>query len=34
MLNLEFSHGRWSAQDVQGLELPLRALLTRARKCT
>ncbi|KAF8756858.1 putative ER transporter, 6TM, N-terminal [Rhizoctonia solani] len=31
MLNLEFSHGRWSAADVQGLELPLRALLTRAR---
>ncbi|ELU39286.1 hypothetical protein AG1IA_06672 [Rhizoctonia solani AG-1 IA] len=30
MLNLEFSHGRWSAADVQGLELPLRALLTRA----
>jgi hypothetical protein len=31
MLNLEFSYGRWSAADVQGLELPLRALLTRAR---
>ncbi|CAE6435306.1 unnamed protein product [Rhizoctonia solani] len=31
MLNLEFSYGRWSAADVQALELPLRALLTRAR---
>ncbi|CAE6480532.1 unnamed protein product, partial [Rhizoctonia solani] len=31
MLNLEFSYGRWSAADIQALELPLRALLTRAR---
>ncbi|EUC64408.1 fusaric acid resistance-like protein [Rhizoctonia solani AG-3 Rhs1AP] len=31
MLNLEFSYGRWSATDIQALELPLRALLTRAR---
>ncbi|CAE6412674.1 unnamed protein product [Rhizoctonia solani] len=30
MLNLEFSYGRWSAADIQALELPLRALLTRA----
>ncbi|KAL5631613.1 hypothetical protein ACGC1H_007212 [Rhizoctonia solani] len=31
MLNLEFSYGRWSATDIQALELPLRALITRAR---
>ncbi|KDN44479.1 hypothetical protein RSAG8_05526, partial [Rhizoctonia solani AG-8 WAC10335] len=31
MLNLEFSYGRWSAADIQALELPLRALITRAR---
>jgi hypothetical protein len=31
MLDLEFSYGRLSGDDVQALELPLRALLTRAR---
>lgn len=31
MLNVEFSYGRLSGTDVQALEFPLRALLTRAR---
>lgn len=34
MLNLEFSYGRWSATDVQALELPLRGLLTHTRTHT
>ncbi|KAG8732844.1 hypothetical protein FRC10_000576 [Ceratobasidium sp. 414] len=34
MLDLEFSYGRLSGADVQTLELPLRALLTRARGLT
>ncbi|KAF8608867.1 hypothetical protein BDV93DRAFT_465925 [Ceratobasidium sp. AG-I] len=34
MLNVEFSYGRLSGTDVQALELPLRALLTRARGLT
>ncbi|KAG8773968.1 hypothetical protein FRC12_002211 [Ceratobasidium sp. 428] len=34
MLDLEFSYGRLSGDDVQTLELPLRALLTRARGLT
>lgn len=34
MLNVEFSYGRFSGTDVQTLELPLRALLTRARAYT
>ncbi|KAG9080501.1 hypothetical protein FRC06_006502 [Ceratobasidium sp. 370] len=34
MLNLEFNYGRLSGADVQMLELPLRALLTRARGLT
>ncbi|CUA73001.1 putative protein C57A7,05 [Schizosaccharomyces pombe 972h-] [Rhizoctonia solani] len=31
MLNLEFSYGRWSGADVETLEMPLKAIITKAR---
>ncbi|QRV93943.1 hypothetical protein RhiJN_21961 [Ceratobasidium sp. AG-Ba] len=34
MLNVEFSYCRLSASDIQAFELPMRALLTRARGLT